>query len=666
MNKRIYTAVICILVVMLFGACADNGTHVDKDYILQTTDVAQQNRIELEDYKINNSAMISLKDVIKLNNMNIESVSFYDSDDLMLLCANPEYTRMDVYTFSLDYGTLQWMGAIEGISNYDTQVVGYEIVKMDPLVIQEKDSNIFWVIKDKTVINELELDVEDNKSCVVSDQHIYFTDNDENAIKRVDLLTGGEEVFFKGIETYSYSVRTLESVSENGKYLYTTGVNKLVLQDITCVIDTETGKMVADVAGEFICWESKTANYAGYYENSVFNIHRRMQDDYYNVDVASISPKVAFEYCISNGDTVITIETDGRKYDFTSVNLNNMTEEYNSEIDMNSFYMSAFSEECNYSYCVINKEYSYNPKRKMVVFEVISDLGRRNVFLWDMNSAHRTDASVKTDSYSKTLNDHVVQIEEYGKISESVQSIYEEYGVAVYIGENVPHTFSDYRALVANDSASIQNAVKLIKKVLGYYPSGFFKDFTTNDYVDGINIYLVGDMTPLSDKYIDNPVGFSTEMKHYEVIALNINDITGIESNLCHEIAHAIYKRIKYNEIYSDSVYFDMSEWKKMNPQGFEYYNSYQGDYNGDLEYTGESYKEGINLNKIYFVDGYSKTMLEEDLARLMEYAMVKDDEPYLASPKIKNKMKYFCQVIRRIWNTKGWPEETMWERTAK
>ena len=65
-------------------------------------------------------------------------------------------------------------------------------------------------------------------------------------------------------------------------------------------------------------------------------------------------------------------------------------------------------------------------------------------------------------------------------------------------------------------------------------------------------------------------------------------------------------------------------------------------------------------------MDGYSKTMLEEDLARQMEYAMVKDDEPYLASPKIKNKMKYFCQVIRRIWNTKGWPEETIWERTAK
>lgn len=666
MNKRIYTVVISIFVMVLLGACADKTTHIDKDYILQTADTTQNNHIELDDFRINNGAMISLKDVIKLNNMNIESVSFYDSDNLLLLCTNTDYTRMDVYTISLNNGALQWMGAVEGISKYQGGATCYEAVKMNPLVIQEKNSNVFWVIKDKSVVYEFNLDAENNKSSVVSQQYIYFTDSEMNAIKRVDFLTGEEEIFFKGIETYSYSIRTLDSISVDGNYLYTTGVNKLTLKDITCVININTSEIVADVDGKFRCWESEYAIYAGCYEKSVYNIHRRIQNNYNNVNVVSISPKVAFEYCVVHGDTVVTVETDGKNYDFVSVDLKNMTTEYYSGIDMNSYYMTAFSEECNYSYCIINEKYSYNPERQMIVFEVVSDLGRRNVLLWDMKSAQKKDVSVNTDNYSISLDEHVVQIQDYGKISDTVQSIYEEYGVAIYIGENVPHTFSDYRASAVNDPESIQDAVKLIKKVLGYYPNVFFKDFTANGYVNGINIYLVGDMEPLSDKYIDNPSGFSTAMKNYEVIGLNINDTTYVESNLCHEIAHAIFKRIKYEENYSDSIYFDMKEWKLLNPRGFEYYNSYRNDYETDSEYTGEIYEDEADLNYIYFVDGYSKTMLEEDLARLMEYAMVKDDEPYLASPNIKNKMKYFYQAIRRVWQTKGWPEETIWERTAK
>ncbi len=666
MNKRICTVGISVVFILLLCACANKTTHINKDYTLQTEATIQNNKIKLDNYKIQNSAMISLKDVINLNNMNIQSVSFYDSDNLLLLCTNIEYTRMDVYTFSLDYGTLQWMGAVEGISKYQDENTSYRAVRMNPLVIQEKNSNTFWTFKDKSVVCEVNLDSEKNKSCVISDKYIYFTDDKENTIRRVDFLTGEEEKFFEGIETYSYSIRKLESVSENGKYLHTTGINKITLQDITCVINIKTGEIAADVNGKFTCWEGDDAIYAGWFENSNYNIHQRTEDNYYNVRVASLSPKVAYEYCISNNDTLVTVETDGRMYTFTSVDLKNMITDYTTEIDMNSYYMSTFSEECNYSYCILDENYSYNPKREMVIFEVISDLGRENVFLWDMKSSDKINASVNTGNYGITLDDHVVQVEDYGKISETIQSIYEEYGVAIYVGENVPHTFTDYRALAVNDVTDIQNAVKLIKKVLGYYPSGFFKDFTTNDYVEGVNIYLVGDMEPLSDKYTDNPSGFSTEMKQYEVIALNINDTTYIESNLCHEIAHGIYKRIKYQELYSGNIYFDMAEWTKLNPRDFEYYNSYKNDYEMNLDYTGALYTDEEELNKIYFIDGYSKTMVEEDLARLMEYGMIKYGEPYLASPNIKNKMKYFYQAIRRVWQTKGWPEETIWERAAK
>ena len=664
MKSRIYTVIIIIFSIVIFAGCAGKSTHIDKDYTLQTVDSTKHNRIKLDDYKIANSGMISLKDIIKLNNMNIECVSFYDSDNLIVLCTDSEYTRIDIYTFSLDYGILQWMGAVEGIAKY--QEAEYSIAKMSPLIIHEKKSNIFWVVQEKAVQNEINLDVEYNRTSVVGNKYIYFTDSDANVVKRVDFITGEEEVFFEDIESYSYSVRNLEYISEDGKYLYVTGVNKISLQDVTCVIDTKTGKMVAGVNGRYQCWESDDAIYAGFYENTVYNIHQRIGDDYTNVNVAKISPSVAYESCIFEKDTIITVETDGKKYTFQSVDLKNMTMEYMTEIDMNAYYMSAFSEECNYSYCVIDKQFSYNSKRDMFVFEVISDLGRRNIFLWDVDSGTEIMESVSADGYSETVNDHVIQLVDYGKVSEMVQSIYEEYGVAIYIGENVPHTFVDYRVEMMGDISAMLDAVKSIKKVLGYYPRDFFREFVTNDYSNGMCIYLVGDMTPLSEEYIINPAGFATNMQHYEIIALNINDITYIDSNLCHEIAHAIHKRIKYQEIYSGDVYLDMEEWEKLNPKGFKYYNSYEDSYEKNIEYTGEAYSETMDLKNVYFVDAYSKTMIEEDFARLMEYGMIRYDEPYLESQNIKNKMKYFYQAIRKVWKTGNWPEETIWERTAK
>ena len=666
MSRRISAVFVSLFVAVLLSACANEATYVDKDYTLQTVETTQRNQIELNDYKIQNSAMISLKDIIKLNNLKIESVSFYDCDNLLILCTNAECTRMDVYTFSLDYGTLQWMGAIEDILEHYGEGTRFGVAEMNPLVIQEEMTNTYWVLKDKSVLQEYNLDIENNITSIVADGYIYYTDSEINAIKRIDLLIGDEEIFFENIETYSCSIREIKSVSEDGKYLYATGVNKITLQDTTFVINIGTGEITADVNGKFACWESDYAIYSGYFENSVYSIHQRIEDNYYNVKVAKLYPNVAYEYCISNGDTVITVETDGKMYDFASVDLKNMTTEYASVIDMNSYYMSAFSEECNYSYCILDEKYSYNPKRNMVVFEIVSDSDRRNIFLWDIESGKNVMKAVNTDSYGITLEDHAVQVENYGKISETVQEIYEEYGVAIYVGENIPHTFTDYQALPIDDVTTIQNAVKQIKKVLGYYPQGFFNEFKSCGYAEGINIYLVGDMTPLSDEYIANPSGFSTGMMDYEVIALNINALTYIESNLCHEIAHTIYKRIRYQENYSGNVYFDINEWAKLNPKGFEYYNSYNHNYETDLKYTGKLYDENQNLKEVYFIDGYSKLMLEEDLARLMEFSMVNYDEPYLESPNIKNKMNYFYQVIRRVWNNKGWPEETIWERAMK
>lgn len=662
MNSRMCTVIISICCLILLAGCAGKSTYVDKDYTLQTAENVQKNKLSLDNFKIPKSSMISLKDLLKVSNMNIEKVSFYDADNLLVLCTDYEYTRLDIYLFSLDFGTTQWIGTIEGVTLYQGEEFEYVAVNTTPLVIMEKVSQTYWVIKDKEVVATLDLNMQKNVSSVVGEKYIYYTDNEENSIRRFDYTTGDDQKVFQGIECYSYSIRELQNLSADGTYIYASGVNKATLQYITYVININTAQIEADVNGKFDCWESKNAVYTGYYENNEYIINKCTNK--VETDVAKLCPNVAYEYCMANGDTVITLETDGRVYEFSAVDLKTMTVKYKSSINIKSYYMSTFSEECNYSYCIMNERYAYNPERNLVVFEVVSDMNRKNIFLWDVESGNASEESVKADETGAVLEGHVTQHKNYGKISDTINSIYTEYGVAIYVGENVPSAFTDYNTDIVNNTEEIQKAVTQIKKVLGYYPQGFFKDFTTDGYVLGINIYLVGNMTPLTDKYVENPTGFVTNINQYEVIALNIKDIENIEDDLCHEIAHSIYKRIEYHEIFSDTVYFDETEWAKLNPYKFEYYNSYNVD--KDSKYTGAIYETEMDLNNIYFVDMYSKTMIQEDLARLMEYGMMKPDEPYLESANIKNKMKYFYNAIRRVWNTKKWPQETIWERAAK
>ncbi len=116
----------------------------------------------------------------------------------------------------------------------------------------------------------------------------------------------------------------------------------------------------------------------------------------------------------------------------------------------------------------------------------------------------------------------------------------------------------------------------------------------------------------------------------------------------------------------------DEEVWSAMNPEDFDYYDAYVDENGTSYEFSGSTTYttwddpayEG-QVDTIYFVDPYSTTYPTEDRARLMEYLLM-DPESYVPSlyesVHVQEKLAYYFQCIRQIFDTTGWPEETLWE----
>lgn len=669
MNNKICTALLLIFVCIGLAGCGNTSSYTDKEYVIATTESKlQRTQIDLDSYRIQDGAIISLSELINVKNMSLEMVSFYDEDNLLLLYADEQYTKLDAYLFSLIYGELQWQGRIENISGIDTTAANYYPVSMEPLVIMENSTRKLWLIEDKVVQMEMVLTECALGTTVGTTDGMYYINKDKASIQKVLYGTGTETTVFSDIHTYDYEIRNLDYISSDGKYLYATGINKLKLSETTFVIDIRTGEMAADVSNKYNSWESDKYVYSAYQDNAQWKVLKRQYDNYETVKEFTISPQVHFDYFVYDENIIITEENDGAIYNFSFYDLTLGQKIRSTQIDFGAYFRDTFAEDGGYSYCVIDSSNAYNSWRNMLVFEIVSENNNRKVFLWDIDSATEEATDVFVDEYIEQIDTDSISETSYEGLSNVLHSIYEQYGVGVYIGNNIPSSFTDYYAGVNESRYYMETAVETVMTVLKYYPDDFFDMFTTNNYGSGINIYLVGSMTPVSEGYINNPSGFATSMEGFEVMAININYTDAIEQNLCHEISHAIYNRINYEEIYSGNTYFDEAKWAELNPDGFEYYGGYLDetgvDYSesGDVEYTKDSLDEASDINNVYFVDSYSKTFLTEDLARLMEYNMVFSDSEFLDSPNLKAKMTFYSEAIRKVWNSREWPEITGWE----
>jgi hypothetical protein len=71
-------------------------------------------------------------------------------------------------------------------------------------------------------------------------------------------------------------------------------------------------------------------------------------------------------------------------------------------------------------------------------------------------------------------------------------------------------------------------------------------------------------------------------------------------------------------------------------------------------------------VNSGYFIDDYSCRYPGEDRAKIMENAILGKTGHFENSPKLVEKLRYYCNCIRDAFNTEGWPEVTEWEKILK
>lgn len=152
------------------------------------------------------------------------------------------------------------------------------------------------------------------------------------------------------------------------------------------------------------------------------------------------------------------------------------------------------------------------------------------------------------------------------------------------------------------------------------------------------------------------------------MIAMDLSYANILERHLSHELMHAIDNKISALVQQGKSSGFEL--WSAMLPEGFEYTYQYR-DENGNTidsfnspEYTSSDPDSAGDKNKIYFVDGYSKTYPTEDRARIFESLFISKNSlsSMFESKNLMIKAQYLCAVIRESFECIDDTTDVWWE----
>ncbi len=236
-------------------------------------------------------------------------------------------------------------------------------------------------------------------------------------------------------------------------------------------------------------------------------------------------------------------------------------------------------------------------------------------------------------------------------------SLSEKYDVEILIADQCETVFTDHSAELLLDEAEIKQALNTVDYVLGRYPEGFFEQLKHNTYKE-IEIQILGilekdystdEITYVSGGFVNHTYQGKLLMA-LDARAMNLDDEINLllEGTMYHEFSHIIDKRLEFDSLYREDASYSEEGWNRLNPEGFEYNDSYYGAL--DPQYED------------YFVDQYACTNSTEDRARIMEYAMLGDMSAFEGKEGLTEKLRYYSEGIRDSFDVAGWPKILPWE----
>ena len=298
----------------------------------------------------------------------------------------------------------------------------------------------------------------------------------------------------------------------------------------------------------------------------------------------------------------------------------------------------------------------FRAKDGWLLFEAKSDGGDTDqLVLWNYGSADPEDYTepAHTPYQMKTVSE-----EENRKLKDELEK---EFGILIFYGEDAWLDYDTYIGIPEENPITIYGTLMNLRDCYQMYPKGFFEQLRTEESPLRINIVQSikgnGD-----DQTIMEANGLLAADEKGDALILATVGYGAEKSVIFHETTHAVYNKLLEDGFLTESS----PEWDALNPPGFSYSNSYNESDLPDSDYTADAWPDGP-YDEVYFVGPYNKTFETEDMADLFACLMGSEEAPaYYVSPHIQAKCAFFFDLMRKGFDTKGWPAKTSWEQALE
>lgn len=272
--------------------------------------------------------------------------------------------------------------------------------------------------------------------------------------------------------------------------------------------------------------------------------------------------------------------------------------------------------------------------------------GNDVIYRWDPLGTPTGDTQVYI---SARLTQETPDLEGLSQCLEKAAEVSIKHGVDVQIWTDaVSECSDDYTLAPEYHAPVILDSLDALDKALAVYPSSFLKQAAKRTSSGTLRICLVRSIDGISSDAMDSTPGLQFWNQEGDaILCLTVND--SLTENLYHQMFHVVDSRVR-------STCSAYDNWNQLNPQGFQYDNSYQVYHSrNDTQLTSGSTRA--------FIDTFSMSFPKEDRARIMEYAMTPGNEEIFEEPAMQAKLYQLCLGIRTAFKLKDTQEPLLWEQ---
>jgi len=615
-----------------------------------------------------------------------------------LMYADPQTFEYKILLYSLVTGqtTDVYNDVLTTVQDYNLTSQNFTVVNASPLIVDDIWSNTLYMFAD----NFADVQVVDitawhaiDMQYLETDRCIVYQDTASTGLRRYSLDTGETSDVFE--DTLSYQSLFLEKILDNSNLAVYSGERISDLVHVIVLVDLDTGNALYETTADIDFYEAGGNVYAfrevgdslviGLFNQDAVQFDACCEiemENYYvsmYVDeeeellfICSWKDDITYSlFCYDLADQKLAYENSFDISGYISKNDGKddiagiQTDTSEQEIWEGEYY--------DEEYITLDFSGSYFSSQEAngTLITVESTVGLEDVVVWNFSESNALEEDLPSSVSWLDVECSVPAAKvDYASNGDFAEALSDKYGVGILLGEDAAVTFENYEAKPMMEEGTVYRALCILEKSLALYPDNFFRQFSDAS-LSGISFYLVGSISPVGMNSIDDPGGFAYLNNGIQMIVLNTNYTIAMQSNVCHEISHAIDMRLENLWISGDTQYIDENEWSSFNPKGFDYYYSYLDESGNSYEFAGSdeytsyssSYWTDGDADAVYFVDIYAKTYPTEDRARLMEMILTDGAIPeYMESVHIQRKIKYYFSAIREAWDTTGWPQVTSWE----